>query len=914
MEEQNISYSGITQATSDFNCPDGDLSISHNIVNKDGAMRPIWVPDAEFEMRTSGETLLYVHSGSGFKNYIYKDSAVDGLIRAFTVEDGVKTEIGTVCTLTGETITAVQSLGNTVMLFTGSSIYYVLWKDGAYEFLGDEIPEVPLSFGLLAYPVKYSKQTNEDKTENGTFKITFNGIAAGDIHKEFSEDNQRTISSQVLAKVNKFIQENSRDKGMFMYPFFVRYALRLYDGSLTKHSAPVLMIPSTTSSPIVLWNRIEGEGEYTEADLDIFGVPCKLDYLTLLSSTEYGEVKKWKDIVKSVDIFISEPIYTYDQNGYCTSFYDSDNFEGFFVGKYYDHSGMGEMSSSDWSYASRYYQKWPYHSIYAMHNGGDFPTDTMNLPEIDESQLSEKIKTCSLFYYVKSIDIDSLELYNREPIEIEEGYLDNIALKERMTDDYLSHDKIYADYSYVYNQRLNIANVKRKLFKGFAPMAMCCYANGRVDYNNTGTFTDSTTETNKPGIDCFTTINEDMKEVVVRSNTDNMMTNCFGIYLYYPNANATEMNVVFYQYFPTEHNVKLEEHTGLNGAFYFSNFEALTTASGKTSAASDQTMNNANKVFTSEVGNPFYFPIGGINTVGVGEILGISSTTRALSQGQFGQFPLIVFATDGIWAMEVSDTGLYSVKQPISRDVCSNPKSITQIDGAVVFVSKKGLMMVDGSNVSELSAELNGPSLKLSSVYSLSTILSNEGLTGEVEAISDPNGFLQVCQIAYDYANQRLILFNPEKSYAYLFEINSRHWATMTSGYKNLILDYPGCYLQNGVDVINISTPVDYDSTAEKKVFMLSRPIKLGSDGLKTVNVVMNRGTMRKTGGGIVVFASHDGQTYVPIGSAQGSRVSRLQGSPYKYFRLMTVRNMKMNESLSVTSVYFTRKWMNKPR
>ena len=915
MEEQNIAYNGITQATSDFDCPDGDLSISHNIVNKDGAMRPIWVPDAEFRVENAGYTLLYVHSGTGFKNYIFADSNVNGLIRAFKIESGVMTDLGSVCTLTGETVNSIQSLGNTLMIFTESSIYYVLWKDGKYEYLGDEIPEVPLSFGLLAYPAKYSKLTNEDDEENGTFKITFDGIEEADIHKEFSEDNQRKISEQVLAKVNKFIQENARDKGMFMYPFFVRYALRLYDGSLTKHSPPVLMMPSTSASPIVVWDRIQGKGKYTEADLDIFGVPCKLDYLCLLNGDEYGSVKRWKDIVKSVDIFISEPVYTYDQNGYCTGFYDTDNFEGFFIGKYCDHSNMGDISSANWSYASRYYQMWKYHVVYSMHNGGKCPKDTLHLPEVDPSQVTEKIKTCSLFYFVKSIDIGSLNNATRETIEIEEGYLDNITLKERMTDDYLSHDKIYAGYSYVYNQRLNIANVKRDLFKGFDPMVMWCYTSGVCDYSGTtDTFTDCTELGFRNDSWFVTTINEDMQEIVVKSDTAKYNFDGLGIYQFYPNANATEMNIVYYNYFTESRNVKLEEHTGLNGAFYFSNFELPAKNSGKTAASGSRTVNNANKVFTSETGNPFYFPIGGINTVGVGEILGISSTTRALSQGQFGQFPLIVFATDGIWAMEVSDTGLYSVKQPISRDVCSNPKSITQIDGAVVFVSKKGLMMADGSNVTELSAELNGPSLKLSSIYDLSTILDNEGLSGELGLAESPNSFFQTCQIAYDYANQRLILFDPEKSYAYLFEIESRHWATMSSGYRSSASDYPECYLQKGMDVINISTPADYDSFDEKKVFMLSRPVKLGNDGFKTVNVVMNRGTMRKAGGGIVVFASHDGQTYVPIGSAQGSRVSRLQGSPYKYFRLMTVRDMRMNESLSATSVYFTRKWMNKPR
>jgi len=912
MEEQNILYTGITQATSDMDCPDGDLSISHNIVKDNGSMRPIWMPDAEFEMR-SNDQFLYVHSGSGFKNYIYMDSAVNGLIRAFTIEDGIKTEIGTVCTLNSETVKNIQSLGNTLMIFSESNIYYVLWKDGGYELLGNELPEVPLSFGLLGNPVKYSVLTNDDGSENGTFKITFNGIAEGDLFKEFSDDNQRTITTQVLAKVNKFIQENSRDKGMFMYPFFVRYALRLYDGSLTRHSAPVLMIPSTKANPIVLCNRITGEENYTEAELDIFSIPCKLDYLALLDSTGYSELQKWKDIVKSIDIFISEQIYTYDQNGYCTSFADTENFDGFFVGKYSNNEGMGGItdtfSSSDWGNASRYYQKWSFESIYSMHNGGQFPNTSLSLPEITDDQVSEKIKTCSLFYFVKSIGIDSLNRFNREEIDIDEGYLDNISLKERMTDDYLSHDKIYADYSYVYNQRLNIANVEREIFKGFRPREMCCYANGNMWYGPDG-FIDMTVENSPMRI--YTTVNEDMKEITVISDPDNADPTAFGFYLFYPNTNAIKMNVYVSH---ASHEVNLEEHTGLNGSFYFSGFnEMVVTTGSNTSVSSDRIVKNENKVFTSEVGNPFYFPLGGINTVGVGEILGICSTTRALSQGQFGQFPLLVFSTDGIWAMEVSDTGLYSVKQPISRDVCSNPKSITQIDGAVVFVSKKGVMIIDGSNVDMLSAELNGPLFDWSTCNQLKTILTNEGFDEELESKLDANVFFQECNIAYDYANQRLFFFNPNKNYAYLLSVNAHSWSTLTSGSVNVVNDYPNCYIQKGTDVLNISTPVNYSQNSEKKVVLLSRPIKLGDDGMKTVNVVINRGTMRKSGGGLILFASHDGLTYVPIGSAQGSRISRMQGSPYKYFRVLTVRNMKMNESLSFTSMYFTKKWRNKPR
>ena len=45
-----------------------------------------------------------------------------------------------------------------------------------------------------------------------------------------------------------------------------------------------------------------------------------------------------------------------------------------------------------------------------------------------------------------------------------------------------------------------------------------------------------------------------------------------------------------------------------------------------------------NKIYTSEVNNPFYFPVLGINSVGTGKILGISSAAKALSEVSLGSF------------------------------------------------------------------------------------------------------------------------------------------------------------------------------------------------------------------------------------------------------------------------------------
>ena len=139
MEEQNITYTGITQATSDLDCRDGDLSLSHNLIQQNGAMRPIVLPQAQFTL-AEGERLMYVHSLSGYKNYLYTTSA--GLLKAFRLDDGVRTDYGFAYDIGTDTeIGQIQSIGNTVIVLASDSIHYILFNDDDYKYLGNKLPD-----------------------------------------------------------------------------------------------------------------------------------------------------------------------------------------------------------------------------------------------------------------------------------------------------------------------------------------------------------------------------------------------------------------------------------------------------------------------------------------------------------------------------------------------------------------------------------------------------------------------------------------------------------------------------------------------------------------------------------------------------------------------------------------------------
>ncbi len=907
--QKDIRYTGITQSLSDLDCPDGDLSLSHNIINENGAMRPIIFPDPDFTMG-SGEVLFFVHSTSNYKNYIYQTG---NYIKAFKINAGTRVDYNFSFNLiTGEVLNKIESIGNTLILLTDQRMCYILFKSDNYISLGDTIPECDISFGLKTNTKMYSNLGDRSSTY-GKFTITFDSISSGNIFSDFSDANKTNITNQVLAKVNKYIKETSTDQGKFLFPFFVRYALRMFDGSLIHHSAPILMIPSTKANPIVIWDK-PSSSSYSSAELDIFGNPCGLDYKVLSDMTN---LKNWSDIVKSVDIFISEPLYTYDQNGQCTSFSSPTNFDSFMVGKWT--SGDSENSNRNITEtADNFYQKWELLDLYSLSHGGKYPSILL----LPEAKVSDKIKENANFYLLSSIDINGyIDTPNRVDVSIDEKYLGNIVLKERMTDDYQSHDKLIPSYSFAYNGRLNIANIKKDLFKGYDSASMCPYTNGRVDYSFTGgveSVVDNSSLSLYPQF-VYTFIYED-KEIILQNSCSLNFTD-FGRYLFFPNTKATRMvikhiaryvnGVAEIEYI----DLKLKEHTGLNGAFFFSDFYGLGNLTSSPVETSDKKIDLPNKIYTSEVGNPFYFPLSGINTVGVGKILGISSTTKALSQGQFGQFPMLVFATDGIWAMEVSSTGLYSAKQPVSRDVVSNPNSITQIDGAVIFISDKGVMIIDGSSVNGISSVLDGPSFNVSTVIKLSDILTSEGLISEIGDIGSFKNYISSCKMAYDYPNSRLILFRDDKLYCYIYSISSGSWATASSTFEQVISDYPNSYLQksNG-EIIDVSTKIDFDSDKTANTFILSRPMKLDDDVYKTVNMIVNRGKIDKNVGAVILFASSDGNSYYPVGSAIGQQLSRLQGSPYRYFRVGILSSMQINKALSATSIYYTQKWRNKAR
>lgn len=992
---QDIPFTGFSTVPSDFDCKDGELASSINLIYEDNALNPIHPPEELGQLPGGADArLLFIHSSNTFKHYIVLNTATHRLYWCDSQTLDAPVEIGFF-----DTLHHVDALGNTLVVFSTEKLNYFLFKDGAYIDLGNGLPDVQFSFGLVGHPRLYSAS---DKSKS-TFTIDFGvegGIKQEDLFKEFSDEVKAHITPQIMGPLNKFLRAQTVDKGRFCFPFFVRCAFRLFDGSLVCHSAPVLMNPSTMAAPIVMWKRAyraeTTDSYYTNAECDIMLVAADLDY-RVLPIGDFSQLPLWSDIITSVDIFVSRPLYTYDQDGEISSLDDTDNFDTSFIGRLVANTRTGSHvldykpredypqgsvivppSSEDFR---DHYMEWRYSNIYPLYfdpgtttmppHRQSFPGQSFHLPEFTDDKNRDTITQCSEFHLLRSLTIDevmaSARAGQRPIVPIPEDYLGSLAARELMEDDYLTHDRLTAASSLNYNGRLNLSGVVRRPFGGFTPNAMFAFCDRlpvSINEVDNPIYHDDSLELTIP-------YSADV-EVSVQHSTDNLsftvylkegdkvyalpasgttapwasplryptqadaqagvngvpLPVSYGTYFFYPNTKATHI-AVHSQCSPisttagTDMLIPLHPHPFLNGAYAFIGFNQVRKTEALPEAApypntvpASSLISMPNKIYTSNVNNPFYFPLMGINTVGTTPVMALATAARPLSQGQFGAFPLYAFTSEGVWALTVADDGSYSARQPITRDVCINPDAITPIDSAVIFPTHRGLMLISGSEAKCISTQVNSQT-----PFDPATLPHFADVHASLHDIEDdcitPLPFLNFLSLAstgilYDYVHQHIIIFNPAVSYAYVYSLSSLAWGLMTSSITSAPNAYPDALaVSRSGTLLSYSTP----SMRTTPVLCLSRPMRIaGGSALKTLDTAALRGRFSKGELATVLYGSRDLINWHVIASSRSHWLRGMHGTPYSFFRMAAVGSLAAGHTLTGVTYQFNPKYNNKLR
>ena len=889
MQQKEIKYTGITTIPSDYDCPDGDIASMINLVNENGNLVPVIPPEILFVLGNN-QKVLYIHKTSDYCNYIVCDTNEginNGKIRYFTENPSTQKDI---ISITNKELYQINSIGNTLVILTDQGLIYALYKSGSYVIMGDKAEFPSISFRL---------RSTIKSSEIMTSSFPAGGVFSGISHPILKEEAAKATRDVIFAYINPE-SANIKNTNGFQQPFMIRYAYRLYDGSLYMLSAPVKMKPSENAHFLA---RVAGfntnNGAVTGINMQITSISSSVYY----EITNYDILKEslpnWMDIVKSIDIYITPSLAGVDQENSCHNilpylYTDLSSNERIDVRS---HTCIGEKDNSG-------------KPIYREYNMSEAWGESIS----QQSFISMKISTfldnesALPFYRICSIDINKIAK-EENMLPIESGALNGLESREVMAGDSQQSGTRVAKHAFTYNSRLNLANIT--MIPTSIPLESCFqYING--EYDNTSQKAIKKVYRHKG----YVFIESEKQDIMV-DIISNIEMNILSSFFFYPDPKAFKIIIEREDNngIKTYSSTKLTEHKSLNGAYtdsinsFVSNFDTSILSN------ISRGIPHYNEIHTSEVNNPFTFPPTGVNTIGSGEILGIRSATKALSQGQFGQFPLYAFTDEGVWALEVSSEGKYTAKQPATRDVCNNPESITQIDTAVLFTSERGIMLIQGSESVCISEILNKKSFDISTLKGYKQLAQMAGLTTDHFKHTSLMEYIKGCNMSYDYTNQRIIVFNKEYSYAYVFSLQTKTWSMIPSNFINSVNSYPDSYIMaKSNTLVNVSNTGNEYSKGVKGI-IITRPLKLDSpDLLKTITQSIHRGVFDKGHIKSVLYGSRDCINYIPITSSLDHTIRSIHGSPYKYFRFAIITELSPGESLSGTSVVYETRQTNKLR
>ncbi len=908
--QKNIPFSyGIHRSPSIGN--DGELSECVNLMPKNGEIVNIHPPQYIGITLQDGEKLLYVHSVSGENNYIVLlPNAESGGTLAYYNEKSERKVIEESDLFEYKNIYSVSSVGNTIIVFSDSGLRYYLFKSGTYKSLGSHVPDLEIVFGLKEVRNSFERGTNITITDDGSGSTN---IPRPGTYEIIGNGNNEILNG-VFSLLNPFLEEQ-RESGHFFNPFLVRYAYRTYGGSYMYVSNPVLMIPNSGIFPFVEasdgFEMKRGDFTFTTKDegyednlgtgvflsgiknINAYIYTCSLMY-KIINKNSLDIISDWSDIIRSVDIFITNPSISRLKNeGTCSIFVH------------------GSLATPKQKPSGGYMKRFN-STIYGYSGDYDLTnTDYIILPQMEEKEYRDSIVNEGVFRLADSIDIEELKNKKQDEdgfILADVGSLNNINSREQLDTeyDYNSRDKIVSTYGFPYNSRINITGIKRYPYCPKANM-MFTFTNGYI--TDRGNYVQKTYD-----VSVYAYLQEFGKTVKVSSVASQIYD--MPAWLYFPSSKA---NKIIFERYDSETQqysyatISLKQHQSLNGSYYINEkddsyfekeqIEFTSERPAILDEEYDDFVSEPNKIYTSEVDNPFVFPLSGINTIGTGDIISICSATKALSQGQFGQFPLYVFSSDGIWAMEVNaDTGLYSSIHPVSRDVCSNSKSIVQIDNAIVFASEQGLKLLQGSDVALISRAMDGYNMDRS-IYNIlseySELFVEDGKTF-VDLLRD-------CSIVYDYPNALLHIYPSEGTKHYIYSFESGEYASFVGHQlESSVPGYPESVLQIGDKLFSYKNKM---SDVIQKGYLITRPLSF-DDPLAMKIIEDLRIISRRSSGEskvrYAVFASNDNRAWCQLYS--------LRSRSYKYFRFVVFTDMYDVDTISGMSVQFSYKRTGKMR
>ena len=910
---QEVIFAGLTNSPSDYDCQDGELATCLNLINEDGSLHPIHQPvvaEQNITLPNNSCSIRYVHNvtheNKNHSHYIVNCTNSSPYSWYWTEKggDGTPHELN----LGDFKVNSVTAIGNIICFVGDKNILYAFWNKDSYSIFNKNAFNYTFSVtNTSGVEVDAIAQLGDDF--QGCFWTPSFGSQDYDnlIFEGTKPNGTKTIWNAIDSMINKAMSENGNT--YFKYLVFGVVALRLYDGTYSNISNLFVLCPKNNINNIFYYNA----DKETIKNTEYYKFVRASGYIHRHQINVQLDLTGIEDFVQGVDVFLTKG----------TDFLLLD--------KGYDTTS----------------------------------TETVNNLKKRKGTITfERLKKSALYR-----EFDNLTFYHSIYITKEDLGKNIDLLNVQGTEESLSladmgRTSIGSSCAIAYNNRLHLANIQNYINDIFSPNPIY-----KFELNSSGTYFP---------VEKINTILGNYMDVPLTdegwydlgkqsSDTAEVIAIIDNKY-YYKATVQYPLNPIFVVPFQDAKSVKLYiKHKGKpmddigfrninlhqsetfgmsyyifnaeNGIFSFmqkyelsNNGGVLTRRQGDTFTSTSSKFYDeasqkcdsdgakieqlASLIKVSEAENPLVFPAKNSVQVGSSVISALAANTRPISEGQFGEAPLYAFTDEGVWVLMLGEEGTYVARQPANREICSNPNGILQIDDAVLYPTNRGIMMQQGRNSICITDQLDGcPFNFMEMKYAKQIIATNQTGSGEISYIRFKD-YLKSADMIYDYYNNRIIVFNPNQAYAYVYSLKSKMWGTMKNVFNKRVNIYPESYATNKEGkILNVYVEEPYSNTP---YFLCSRPLTISDKEVyKTIFTCIARGYFRKGTNGkcaIVLYGSNNLFDWYLIKTSINEYLRGIAGSPYKYFRVALIGNLATNESISGLSAEFQERLQNKLR
>ena len=910
---QEVIFKGLTNSPSDYDCQDGELATCLNLINEDGALHPIHQPvvaEPNITLQNNSCSIRYVHNvthaNKNHSHYIVNCTNSSPYSWYWTEKggDGTPHELN----LGNFKVNSVTAIGNIICFVGDKNILYAFWNKDSYNIFNKNAFNYTFSVtNTSGVEVDAIAQLGDD-FQGCFWTPSFGSQDYNNLIFEGTKPNgTKTIWNSIDSMINKAISENGNT--YFKYLVFGVVALRLYDGTYSNISNLFVLCPKDNINNSFYYNA----DKETIKNTEYYKFVRASGYIHRHQINVQLDLTGIEDFVQGVDVFLTKG----------TDFLLLD--------KGYDTT----------------------------------PTETVNNLKKRKGTITfERLKKSALYR-----EFDNLTFYHSIYITKEDLGKNIDLLNVQGTEESLSladmgRTSIGSSCAIAYNNRLHLANIQNYINDIFSPNPIYKFqlnSSGTsfpVEKINTilGNYMD--VPLTDEGWYDYGKMNSDTAEVIA------IIDNKY----YYKATVQYPLNPIFVVPFQDAKSVKLYiKHKGKltdeigfrninlhqsetfgmsyyifnaeNGIFSFMQKYELSNNGGVLTRRQGDTFTSTSSKFydeasqkcdsdgakieqlasiikVSEAENPLVFPAKNSVQVGSSVISALAANTRPISEGQFGEAPLYAFTDEGVWVLMLGEEGTYVARQPANREICSNPNGVLQIDDAVLYPTNRGIMMQQGRNSICITDQLDGcPFNFMEMKYAKHIIATNETESGEISYIRFKD-YLKSADMIYDYYDNRIIVFNPNQAYAYVYSLKSKMWGTMKNVFNKRVNIYPESYATNKEgNILNVYVEEPYSNTP---YFLCSRPLTISDKEVyKTIFTCIARGYFRKGTNGkcaIVLYGSNNLFDWYVIKTSINEYLRGVAGSPYKYFRVALIGNLDTNESISGLSAEFQERLQNKLR